>query len=130
MEPQEHPYETAIEAFTLKKVPWDLLACYLWLAAALLCIYLPVLSGTFLRVLFGIPMVLFIPGYALIAALFPGKGDIDGIERTALSFGLSIAVVPPKILCIILTFFKGCRHTPSAVARHGPMVRYERFRME
>jgi uncharacterized membrane protein len=39
-------------------------------------------------------MVLFLPGYALIAALFPRKDDIDGIERVALSFGLSIAVVP------------------------------------
>jgi uncharacterized membrane protein len=39
-------------------------------------------------------MVLFIPGYSLIAALFPGEKDIDLIERVALSFGLSIAVVP------------------------------------
>ncbi len=38
--------------------------------------------------------MLFLPGYALIAALFPAKSDLDGIERTALSFGLSIAVVP------------------------------------
>jgi len=39
-------------------------------------------------------MVLFIPGYALIAAFFPARGDLDGIERVALSFGLSIAVTP------------------------------------
>ena len=30
----------------------------------------------------------------MIAALFPKKDDLDGIERVALSFGLSIAVTP------------------------------------
>ncbi len=57
-------------------------------------VLLPPLNATSARTLFGIPMVLFLPGYALVAALFPGKSDFDGIERLALSFGLSIAVVP------------------------------------
>jgi uncharacterized membrane protein len=91
---ERHPYDTIFEAFATTKIPLDLAICYVWLAATLLCIYLPVLNDSFLRVLFGIPMILFIPGYALIAALFPGTRDIDGIERTALSFGLSIAIVP------------------------------------
>ena len=52
------------------------------------------LNETFLRTVLGLPLVLFLPGYALIAALFPAKFDLDGIERVALSFGLSIAVVP------------------------------------
>ncbi|MCL6479106.1 MAG: DUF1616 domain-containing protein [Peptococcaceae bacterium] len=47
-----------------------------------------------LRIALGLPFILFFPGYALIAALFPGREDLDSIERVALSFGLSIAVVP------------------------------------
>ncbi len=59
-----------------------------------LFVLLPFLNDSPLRTVLGLPMVLFLPGYALIAALFPGKDDLDGIERIALSFGLSIAVVP------------------------------------
>ena len=90
----QHPYDTVIEAFALQNIPLDLAACYLWTVATVLCIYLPLVNETFLRVMFGIPMVLFVPGYALIAALFPAAKDLDGIERAALSFGLSIAIVP------------------------------------
>jgi len=57
-------------------------------------IYVPYINETIIRSAFGLAMVLFIPGYSLIAALFPKKTDIDGIERAALSFGLSIAVTP------------------------------------
>lgn len=59
-----------------------------------LFIFIPALAVTPIRTMLGLPMVLFLPGYALIAALFPEKADLDGIERLALSFGLSIAVVP------------------------------------
>ena len=57
-------------------------------------VLIPTLSGTFVRTILGVLLVLFIPGYALIAALFPRRDDLDGIERAALSFGLSIAVTP------------------------------------
>jgi len=46
------------------------------------------------RIILGTPFVFFFPGYALVAALFPKKEGVGGIERVALSFGLSIAVVP------------------------------------
>lgn len=59
-----------------------------------LFIFIPELAVTPIRTMLGLPMVLFLPGYALVAALFPAKDDLDGIERLALSFGLSIAVVP------------------------------------
>ncbi len=90
----QHPFDTIIEAFTPSKIPSDLAACIIWLIVAICSIYIPFINETFLRILFGVPLILFIPGYALIAALFPGIKDIDGIERVALSFGLSIAIVP------------------------------------
>lgn len=57
-------------------------------------IYLPVVNETPLRSILGLIMALFIPGYSLIAALFPGKTDLGGIERAGLSVGLSIFVTP------------------------------------
>jgi uncharacterized membrane protein len=50
------------------------------------------LPSNVLRIIIGLPFVLFFPGYALVAALFPKKGDLGSIERVAFSFGLSIAV--------------------------------------
>jgi uncharacterized membrane protein len=47
---------------------------------------------TALRVVLGLPFILFFPGYALVLALFPRNDSIDAIERFALSFGLSFAV--------------------------------------
>lgn len=94
MAPDRHPYETIADAFSPVSLAPDLVVCALWLAAAIGSVTIPVVNETFLRVLFGIPVLLFIPGYALIAALFPGARDLDLIERVALSFGLSIAVVP------------------------------------
>lgn len=46
------------------------------------------------RIVLALFFVLFFPGYALTAALFPGKDQIDLVERIALSLSLSIAVVP------------------------------------
>ena len=47
-----------------------------------------------LRILLGGPFVLFFPGYTMVAALFPGRDDLEGLERLGLSLGLSIAVLP------------------------------------
>lgn len=59
----------------------------------LLMVPLAVLTTGVLRIALGILFLLFFPGYTLMAALFPRKDSVDGIERVALSFGLSIAVV-------------------------------------
>jgi len=58
--------------------------------------------SSILRIILGLPFLLFFPGYTLIAALFPKKQSLGGIERIALSFGLSIAVVP--LIGLILNY--------------------------
>ncbi len=77
-----------------KIIPSDIFIIIAYTILTIIFIVVPPLSNTWIRTVLGLPMVLFFPGYALIAALFPKKDDLDGIERIALSFGLSIAVVP------------------------------------
>jgi len=69
---------------------------------SLVLVPLAVLTTGPLRIILGLTFVLFFPGYSLIAALFPRKSTLNGIERLALSFGLSIAVVP--LIGLILNY--------------------------
>ncbi len=71
------------------------------LVIALILVILFVLNDV-LRIIIGLPFLLFFPGYTLILALFPKQDSIGGIERLALSFGLSIAVVP--LIGLILNY--------------------------
>jgi uncharacterized membrane protein len=75
-------------------LPADLLLAGVCLVIGIMAIYLPLPDTTPLRVMLVLPVILFIPGYCVIAALFPKDGDIDLIERFVLSFGVSIAIVP------------------------------------
>ncbi|MFQ5918544.1 MAG: DUF1616 domain-containing protein [Thermoplasmata archaeon] len=124
--------------------PWDL-----YLALGYVVAMSAFILATGQGLLAAILLVLFIPGYVLVAALFPGrgrlaeavrdvahagetpeggktpeasgpgdtgegegrKGEIDWIERIALSFGLSIAIVPLLGLLLNFTPF-GIRLTP------------------
>ena len=45
------------------------------------------------RIILGVPFVLFIPGYALVAALFPVRTSLSTAERLAYSLALSFALV-------------------------------------
>jgi len=64
--------------------------------ATLAAVY--VIPNTYPMVMFrwvvGSIFILFLPGYATIQALFPDRKELDGIERFALSIGLSIAITP------------------------------------
>lgn len=106
---------------SVRQLPADLAAVLTVVALTCLAVLTPALADTPLRVVIGLPFVLFVPGYAFIAALFPEAGEtpdeseeddgssrfgvssgIDGIERVALSFGTSIAIVP--LLGLVLNF--------------------------
>jgi len=138
----------------VRSLPADLVAVVVLVVAACLSVLIPGVNETPLRVVLGLPLVLFLPRYAFVAALFPeagasptaesgtevdddaaaesadgagpipgltgGEGDrgIDGIERVALSFGLSIAVVP--LLGLVLNFTPwGIRLWPILVTVSG-----------
>jgi len=64
------------------------------LCASIAVVPLALLAEGWLRVALAVPFIIFSPGYALIAALYPRADSLDGIERLALSFGTSLAVVP------------------------------------
>ena len=90
----ETTVDTLIGSLDPRTIPLDLKGVYLWIFLALAGIYAPIISESPLRVVFVLPFILFIPGYLLTAALFPARGDLDGLERVALSLGVSIAAVP------------------------------------
>jgi len=65
----------------------------------------------YVRYVLGTVFILWVPGYALVKALFPTKKEMDSIERVALSMGLSLALVP--IVGLILNYTSwGIRLTP------------------
>ncbi len=72
----------------------DLILVIIISFAGLAFISVPQLSDTVMRTGIETAIPLFVPGYSLIAAIYPGRTDITGFERVALSFGLSVAVVP------------------------------------
>lgn len=72
------------------------------IVSSLVLVPMALLSAGLLRSILGLLFVIFFPGYALVAALFPKKSNLDGVERLALSFALSIAVVP--LIGLILNY--------------------------
>ncbi|WIV68855.1 DUF1616 domain-containing protein [Natrialbaceae archaeon AArc-T1-2] len=127
----------------VRTLPADLAAILAVTALVNVAVFAPVIRETPLRVPLGLAFVLFIPGYAFIAALFPEDGDgpatadvvdsdgdesedaqrwtvtnrsgIDGIERVALAFGLSIAIVP--LIGLVLNFTPwGIRLVPIMIS--------------
>jgi len=84
---------------SLKKCVYvdDLLAVTLFSCLGAVFVLIPPFNETFFKIPLALSLFFFIPGYAFISALFPGKKEISGIERFTLSVGFSL----------ILTVFDG-----------------------
>jgi uncharacterized membrane protein len=90
---EKEPVDSNYSAMFESEFPRDLRLMIVLLATGIAAIYLPFLNATLLRYVLPLPVLLFIPGYCLIAAVFPNEDDIDLLARIVLSIGLSIAVV-------------------------------------
>ena len=129
----------------LRELPIDLVAVVLFVLVADIATLAPVINETPLRIILGFPLVLFLPGYALVATLFPEtdhssssesdttsstetddvddsrpvlRNGIDGIERIALSFGLSVAISP--LIGLVINFTSlGVELVPIVLAVSG-----------
>ncbi len=112
--------------------PQDLVLASVWIVATAVLALLD--AGGVLRVAFGVPFILVLPGYLLSVALYPQrhqeagvtKGEdgqsveaatqgLDPIERSAIALGLSVAVVPLMALALNFTPL-GVRATPLIAA--------------
>ena len=67
------------------------------------------------RIILGAIFLLFFPGYALMAVLFPRKDSMEGVERVVLSFVLSFAIISLTGLALNYTPW-GIRLVPMFVA--------------
>jgi uncharacterized membrane protein len=142
MDPPPPLPDRILTAFSPSRTPQDLRVVYFWTLVSIAAVYLPLVNESPARVILALPMILFFPGYSLVAALFPGEREIDGLERLALSFGLSIAVVPliglalnytpwgirldPIVICLVLFTL-----AMAAIAqyRRSLLAQDERFRV-
>jgi len=111
----------------LREFPSDLAAVLLVVGLSdLLALVLPSANGP-LRIAVGLLFVFTAPGYAVTAALFPRahgadpqsgrmvEARVSGVERVALSMGLSVGIVP--LVGLVLNFTTwGVRPVPVLVA--------------
>jgi len=96
-----------------RDLPQDILAVLA--AAALLILVVVLFPSNPARIVLGLLFLLFLPGYVLVAALFPRRTDLDAIKRVALSFTLSIVLTALIGLALNYTSW-GIRLNPVLVS--------------
>ncbi len=77
----------------------DLLLIFIITIIAISFILAPNFNEKIIITIFGILLIVF-PGYSLVAALYPKKDDLNGIERASLTFGFPLIGLAVGILII------------------------------
>ena len=103
--PVYHPMK-----FSIKNDFWPVNAVSL-----LLILVVSFFPNPVLRNVLGWPFLLFVPGYALTAALFPRSTQLDTLARLTFSVGLSVALLPLIGLVLNVTPW-GIRLYPVIIA--------------
>ncbi len=110
----EEPVKRSL-AEQVRRIPADIVATVTLTVLASTVVLVPVLGETILAALFAVPLLLFLPGYAFVSAIFPERGErpirdapspaeerssgarhdrsLDGLERVVLSLGFSVVIV-------------------------------------
>lgn len=102
--------ETLLDRLGRPAVPVDLIAVVGYVVGTTILLFRPGVYGTPIAVALGLPLLFFAPGYGLVSALFPGatpddaaadwtlaetrQHGLSGVERAALGFGVSVALLP------------------------------------
>ena len=110
------PVQSSSILETIAELPGDTGASFVLAAVGGICYTWPSISPPVLRTLVGLPLLLFAPGYTLLAVLFPAAHNrpddpngwsstehwLDWPARLALSLGSSVAIVPLVALGVSL----------------------------
>ncbi|WP_436926715.1 DUF1616 domain-containing protein [Halosimplex amylolyticum] len=119
---------------SIREIPVDIGAVLVLVALGDLSLLLPSVTDVPVRLAFELLLVVFLPGYAVVAALFPRSSGrsatedaerdatfdrrIEPTERFGLSFGLSLALV--LLIGLVLTYTPwGLRRLPIIVSVSG-----------
>lgn len=110
---KENMIASTLKAYVFSKfVAWYWITVVLALVTVLTVFTLPDTAYpiAYVRLLFSLVFILFLPGFAFVKALYPLKlpiptisENLDTIERIALSFGLSIVLVSIVVLVLYNT---------------------------
>lgn len=80
------------DKINFKAIPLDFLAIIILALLSIVTVSIPLLNESILKYILGVIFVFIIPGYALLAFLFPRKQSLEKLERLGLAVILSLVL--------------------------------------